>query len=158
MSAKSSYERWKEIHDNAPMIECACGCGTLIKSKDLYGRDKFYENGHNNRKYMDKNQYQREWNHRNKDKRYQSKVSRLNRLKAEMIEKKGGACQDCECKYNGKNAAIFDFHHRNPEHKDIALNKKSLNRYSLDDIWKELEKCDLLCSNCHRMLHWHQDI
>ena len=33
---------YKKKLDNAPMIECACGCGKTIKSVDAYGRTKKY--------------------------------------------------------------------------------------------------------------------
>ena len=45
MTAKERY--YKKVYDAAPDIECQCGCGILIKSKDKYGRNKSFVNGHN---------------------------------------------------------------------------------------------------------------
>ena len=46
---------------------------------------------------------------------------------------------------------IFDFHHRNPEKKEFVWAKMKLK--SDEKILSELDKCDLLCSNCHRKGH-----
>lgn len=153
--AKRRKERYfKKVYDNAPLIECACGCGTIIKSKDKYGRDKRYVSGHNNKKYKDPTQYKREWNHRNRESRYDYKVKRLHRIKAHLIEALGGKCAICSMEYNGNNACIFDFHHRDPKEKEFSISMSELSRRPLNSILKELSKCDLLCSNCHRLLHF----
>ncbi len=44
-----------------------------------------------------------------------------------------------------------DFHHLNGEEKDYAM--ASLRMYSEKTMMKEVEKCAVLCSNCHRKLH-----
>lgn len=56
------------------------------------------------------------------------------------------------CKKCGENRFyLLDFHHRNPEEKDYTISDNS--RASLETIKKEIDKCDVLCSNCHR--EWH---
>jgi len=41
LTKKQIKERsFKKIYDNAPMTTCGCGCGTMIKTKDKYGRNK----------------------------------------------------------------------------------------------------------------------
>ena len=155
LTPKQRY--YKKIYDNAPLIECACGCGTLIKSKDKYGRDKKYVNGHNNRKYDDPTQYKREWNHRHRKERYEYKVKRVDKIRDELIRNAGGKCQHCGVEYNGMNAPIFDLHHVDPSTKSFNLNKNYLSHYSLESIREEAKKCILLCSNCHRMHHWGKE-
>ncbi len=71
---------------------------------------------------------------------------RQNNLKIEMIKMKGAACKKCG---ETVHPILFDFHHREPNAKEYAWNQ--LRRFSRKRIIKELEKCDLLCSNCHRM-------
>ena len=68
--------------------------------------------------------------------------------KQQCVDYKGGRCQ--RCGYS-KSLAALDFHHRDPKEKDfnIAHRKMILN----EAIKKELDKCDLLCSNCHREEH-----
>ena len=55
------------------------------------------------------------------------------------------------CGYK-ENTDILVFHHRDPEKKEFKIAKK--NSTSIENIIKEIEKCDLLCPNCHRELHW----
>jgi len=152
--AKERKKRYfKKVYDNAPFIKCACGCDTTIKSKDRYGRDKRYVPGHNGRKYKDPTQYKREWNHRNRKFRYDYKVKYLHKRKVRFIEMLGGKCAICSIKYDGNNACMFDFHHRDPNKKKFNINS-ALSNKSLKDISEEIDKCDLLCSNCHRLLHF----
>jgi len=128
---------------------CACGCGKKISDKDKYGRDHSYISGHNGRKYKDKRQHKREWNHRNRKSRNESKVARGRRLKGKVVILIGGKCKGCHLKYNGKNACVFQFHHKDPSKKKFVINTRTLINYSWKKILKELKKCELLCANCH---------
>lgn len=69
------------------------------------------------------------------------------RRKAEAVAYKGGRC--LRCGYAG-SVAVFDFHHVEPDKKlfEIARMKKR----SFGFIKAELDKCVLLCANCHREL------
>lgn len=69
------------------------------------------------------------------------------RMKLKSIEYKGGKCINCGYK---KSAAALVFHHRNPEEKDFTISRKVLKWGRLQP---ELDKCDLLCSNCHLEEH-----
>lgn len=71
-----------------------------------------------------------------------------NKLKA--VNYLGGKCKRCDIKSNCLD--IYDFHHRDPNQKEESLNR--LVNTDWDAIVKELEKCDLLCSNCHKITHW----
>ena len=144
-----------KVYKNAPMVPCACGCGILIKSKDKYGRDKRYISGHNGRKYDDPKQYKREWNHRNKKSRQAYKKTWIHNLKRKLIIEAGEKCSLCGLPFDGDCTAIFDFHHVNPEKKLFNLNNASLNRYNKEKIKAEAKKCELLCANCHRLIHWN---
>lgn len=67
-----------------------------------------------------------------------------------IMEQRGNKCQHCH--YN-KNMAALCFHHMNPATKSIKLDFRSLGNYSLEIINNELNKCQLLCSNCHLEIH-----
>ena len=59
------------------------------------------------------------------------------------------ACQRC-----GENhPATLDFHHRNPKEKEILISQAVHNGWGSERILKEIEKCDVLCANCHKRLH-----
>ena len=69
-------------------------------------------------------------------------------LKARAVEHKGGKCQ--KCGYNRCLAALT-FHHRDPTSKEVDWGL--LRKRSWAFIVTELEKCDLLCHNCHAETH-----
>lgn len=69
--------------------------------------------------------------------------------KSLAVKYKNDICMDCKQKFPD---CVFDFHHRDPTQKDYLISSRSLIKLS-DTIIKELDKCDLLCSNCHRIRH-----
>ena len=87
-----------------------------------------------------------------KDRReYLAKATNLRRrrLKISMMEYKGNKCQlSGYSKYHG----ALDFHHIDPSEKSFNLSMDQLYR-SWELITKELDKCVLVCSNCHREIH-----
>lgn len=76
---------------------------------------------------------------------------RKRRLKVKnlSIEYKGGCCQ--QCGYN-KCIEALEFHHVDPSQKDFEVSGNGHCK-SWETIKKELDKCILLCANCHRELH-----
>ena len=76
-------------------------------------------------------------------------IERQRAFKKKCIEYKGGKCEHCG--YNKYDGAL-DFHHKDPEQKDFSLAHVRLTSFS-DKIKFELDKCLLLCSNCHREEH-----
>jgi len=62
---------------------------------------------------------------------------------------KGAICNRCGYEFNGKNGAAFTFHHRNPEEKDFELS----HNLKLSLLSEEIEKCDLVCERCHKLIH-----
>jgi hypothetical protein len=73
---------------------------------------------------------------------------RIKTNRQEVIKYKGGKCQICG--YN-KYIGALEFHHRDPKNKDP--NWTYMRHWHLDKIKKEVDKCDCLCSNCHREIH-----
>ena len=49
---------------------------------------------------------------------------------------------------------MLDFHHIDPNIKDENIARLTSNRNKIEDIKKEIEKCVVLCSNCHREFHY----
>lgn len=68
------------------------------------------------------------------------------------LDYKGGKCQACG--YNKCSRALA-FHHRNPELKSFGISANHCRKWSV--LRNELDKCDLLCSNCHMELHYEED-
>ena len=78
-----------------------------------------------------------------------SVTKRRKKIKNLAIKYKGGSCQ--ECGYN-KSVAALEFHHLNPLKKDFAISQKGATR-SWERVKLELDKCILVCSNCHAEIH-----
>jgi hypothetical protein len=50
--------------------------------------------------------------------------------------------------------ACLDFHHKNPKQKDFEIACAIRQGWTKPRILEEIEKCIVVCSNCHRKLHW----
>lgn len=48
---------------------------------------------------------------------------------------------------------LLDYHHLNPNEKDNTIARMTSNKYKIEDIQKEIQKCIVLCANCHREFH-----
>lgn len=68
-------------------------------------------------------------------------------LKQKAIDYKGGKC--IYCGYSKCNRSL-DFHHRIPKDKEFGIGGKKV---SWERMKVELDKCDLVCRNCHGELH-----
>ena len=76
--------------------------------------------------------------------------------KIELVKTTGGRCTVCG--YN-KNLAALTFHHTDQDEKDFKLDMRSMSNRSLEAVLVELEKCILICQNCHAELHFpHLDL
>lgn len=69
------------------------------------------------------------------------------RKKLDLVEYKGGKCEICGY---SKSINALQFHHKNKEEKDFSISGKSL---SFDKLKKEVDKCILVCANCHIEIH-----
>ena len=72
------------------------------------------------------------------------------KIKEELVAYKGGKCE--RCGYN-KCINALEFHHLDPTKKDFTISD-STKHYSLEDMKKEVDKCILVCANCHREIHY----
>ena len=65
-----------------------------------------------------------------------------------MTKLKDKPCQDCGKKYPHY---VMDFDHREGEKKLLEVARMVAGGWSLKKIMKEIKKCDIVCSNCHRL-------
>lgn len=85
----------------------------------------------------------------NLDKRNQRVNEKQIERKKWAIDYMGGKCQDCGNVYH---PCCYDFHHLDPSQKEN--NPSYFIKLSKEKAMDELQKCVLLCSNCHRMRHF----
>ena len=57
-------------------------------------------------------------------------------------------CMDCGVKYP---PYVMDFDHRAKQNKEINIGRMIGGGWSKGKVDKEISKCDLVCSNCHRI-------
>jgi len=114
---------------------------------------KFNYSYHTVRKYIDpigKYSNTEEYNTKRKKDISNAVVKWRQDKKIKLVEYKGDCCQNC--KYN-KSIGALEFHHIDPNEKDFTISSKS---YAFERLKKEVDKCVLLCSNCH--IEVHQEI
>lgn len=81
-------------------------------------------------------------------------IERVRLIKIKAVEYKGGECEKC-----GYNACMgsLHFHHLDQHEKSEGIASLIKKYYDLDKIRNELDKCILLCANCHGEEHGNRD-
>ena len=69
-------------------------------------------------------------------------------IKKALIDYKGGKC--CRCGYN-KSMRALEFHHLDPSIKDFGIS--TCLTKSMESLKQEVDKCILVCANCHAEIH-----
>ena len=100
-------------------------------------------------------EYQREYRIKWYNKHKQSEVAHVRRRKKEIRKwldnyKKTLKCSNCD----ENHPAALEFHHISKKDKENAITNMVYNGNSIEKIKKEIEKCRVLCSNCHKKLHY----
>ena len=95
--------------------------------------------------------YRRDWYHRNKRHAITKIGERSDSLREWLNEYKSHLkCEKCLM----DNPACLIFHHINPREKELDIAKVIRYGWCKERILKEIKKCQVLCSNCHMILHF----
>lgn len=136
------------------MLSKRCSCCKEIKEASDFHKDKKGPLGLGYYCKECANAKMRKWH--NEVRTEEQRQTQLDREKAfretrktEAISYLGGKCSQCGGVFP---SCVYDFHHKDPTEKEgnpsWFLNKRG-------DRWKaELDKCVLVCSNCHRIIHF----
>lgn len=108
-------------------------------------------------------EYGRQYFQKNKEK-FQERKRNYRKQRRELIQSfKDKPCMDCEIQYP---YYVMEFDHRKPEDKEFLISQavwgyksqsgkrrkiKSSDAVGEDRLLKEIDKCDVVCSNCHRI-------
>lgn len=86
--------------------------------------------------------------HRKDAREYNKKTNKRNKNYVDEYKIKRGCliCGEFE-------SVCLDCHHKFPKDKVMEISNLVRQGYSLKTIKKELDKCVIICSNCHRKLH-----
>ena len=83
---------------------------------------------------------------KNRDKERERHKNKRALLKAAAIQYLGGCCLDCGFS-DLSRPEVFDFDHVEDKTENVAT---LINKKGWDVLVEELDKCELVCSNCHR--------
>ena len=100
----------------------------------------------------------KEWRELSSYQRYyyknrKSEISRTQKRTRELKTWFKDYKKSLECEKCGEDhPACLDFHHK--EEKDFSISEMiSRNNFSRQRIKEEIEKCSVVCANCHRKIH-----
>lgn len=110
----------------------------LILASDLMAQTKEQHRISSHKHYEKNKKYYRDRNKR----RYQDTRQLIRSLKK----------QCAWCGYS-KHSAALDFHHKDGEKKEATISLIYLKGWGRERILKEVDKCVIICSNCHREHH-----
>lgn len=69
--------------------------------------------------------------------------------------KLGKHCEVCGGDYP---PVVLDYHHRDPSKKKFGIGDGAGRSTPITAILEEIDKCMLVCANCHRLLHYKEDL
>jgi hypothetical protein len=96
--------------------------------------------------------YHRGWYQRNRERRTQQITAYKKRRRQQLREWVAGlklACIRC----GERDYRCLDFHHVDPTQKEFCIAHAIHSCYPKSRIEEEIDKCVLLCANCHRKEH-----
>lgn len=123
-------------------------CG---KCKCSLNTDEFYVNSNANDKLSAwcktcQKKHKKQDYQKNKQRYYKNYYDRI---KWFIDLKKNLKCE--RCGFN--HPAALDFHHKDPGQKEFGISNFKFNKDNNQKILDEISKCEVLCSNCHRIEH-----
>lgn len=87
---------------------------------------------------------------KNKDKIRQRLIDRRNQNRNYVNNIKANS----QCVYCGEgHIACLDFHHKDSSLKEEVISRAVVD-WTLERLKTELDKCEIVCSNCHRKIHY----
>jgi 5-methylcytosine-specific restriction endonuclease McrA len=95
-------------------------------------------------------EYGRKYHKENKEAVSQRKRSKRIERYRQLVEANNSECSDCGI--SDMPDGFFDFHHIDPSKKERSISAM-LSSAKFDKVLEELQKCVMLCPNCHRKRH-----
>lgn len=91
------------------------------------------------------------WHYRNREENTERTLQRRARLRSWVNDyKRECGCQDCPA----TDHRFLEFHHLSPENKTMAVGEMITHGFGRSKLREEMEKCIVLCANCHRKRHY----
>jgi polyribonucleotide nucleotidyltransferase len=126
-----------------------CGKCKQLKPKIEFAKNSAKKDGLNWQCKKCNDEYQKQWYNKNKKKRIkQINIWRDNK-RQEQIEKINNLKTHCYVCGN-RDIRTLEFHHYKSKQENIS---SMIGKFSWKNILKEIEKCIIVCANCHKILH-----
>jgi len=97
--------------------------------------------------------YHKRWYQQHKDEVIARRKKRQLEIRNRFLRYKSTlSCMDCGISH----PAVLQFHHRNKDDKSFNISDVIRRANSFKQITSEIEKCDVVCVNCHMKRHWRE--
>ena len=129
-------------------------CGTCKIEKDI---SEFNKKRTGHQSYCKKCQkIYKDQHYKDNSQRYKDKTKQRKTDIREWVQnyKQGLKCEKCQ----EDRWYVLDFHHKDPETKELCISECVGNKWSIKRIQKEIAKCAVLCRNCHQELHYFEQL
>lgn len=145
-SSKEYYQQYYQDHKEVIKQQAKASRERNKEHRRAYNKKRYEANKERHHNLM------KEWNKNNKDKVHGYERKHRADRKEWFIEIKSDLhCKNC----NEDRWYCLEFHHRDPNEKEGTISSIYW-RWSKERILEEMEKCDVLCSNCHKAFHWEE--
>jgi L-lactate utilization protein LutB len=99
-------------------------------------------------------EYNKGWYRRHRERLLEERKQHNQELRQWLRQYKSKLC--C-IKCGESHPACLQFHHRDRENKSFGIGSFiGRTHLSIKRLKKEIDKCDVLCGNCHAILHWRE--
>lgn len=96
-------------------------------------------------------EYRREWYNKNKE-HAKGKIQERREELVTWFKDLKSKLKCCKC---GEDFIYcLEFHHTDPNEKEFTITKAVNNGLGREKILEEIDKCVVLCANCHRKEHY----
>jgi hypothetical protein len=124
------------------------------RHRDRLTEDRHKRQEENYEEYMaQKRARDRTWRQRHRDRLVEKRHIRREEIKT-WYRQYRAAIRCIRCGEN--DPACLQFHHRNRGEKKINIATYVFQASNLEKFIQELNKCDVLCANCHLVEHWQE--
>jgi len=127
-------------------------CKDEKEATEFYRNKKHKDGLQNFCKTCTKEHSQQQYQSDKSSRRLKTKQRRIETLKWIRELKKELVCEQC----GEDHPAALDFHHKDQSKKDFSISYACKMGYSRERILEEIKKCNVWCSNCHRIHHWEE--
>ena len=148
------FEREKKQVTRSKKLGSKIFCSVSCSSKYAWKQGSYEFHREKTQTPEELKEWKRQWYKRNKKRIIKKSAIRSEKIRKEMYQflddyKENHGCKICE----ETEPCCLVFHHLNPQEKDLSISMAVRKGWGKARLQKEIDKCVVLCANCHRKLH-----